>query len=316
MKKSNIYITRLTSEKTLETKVATTAKYLQTRYELGSCVIATAQPELTYKLLVKQWQKLTRQMQQHRSTKQAAEDILSTTRTISRMQRVTFTTQQPDAAPNFTCYIVDSSALEVLPLHCFTVFALDQMISEEALTALPEDTLIVSFEETPANLDLLEKKSLEKRLTAQHGEITAWLGSHHIDLDQISTDIEKSNEALDTLLSSSALQTEFALKTKQYMQTYNLAQPYTLAANQEIQLQALKQLERQVRILSPAFLSDHITDSQSDEAFLLKDIASGALLTIEVITSYITEQYTVGRKNLAKALERKFGFTNIQRTNT
>jgi hypothetical protein len=297
--------------KTLEAKASEVMKHWQTRYELGSALLLCEDPETTLKLLEKQWRKLSRQLQSNRETKVGADDILTVTRTISRMQRVKFSTEDPEVNPDAKFYVVTPKELSILPAHCYTLYNFSKLPEVSLLKLLPADSLVVSYSEETTLAGIYEKSVLEERILTEESKLISWLEKQHIVLDDLKENIEKANEALDTLLSSNNLQSEFLHRTGGFLNLVQLAQPVLLSPAQELRLTALSQLEHHVRVLSPAFLSDHIVDSQSDDSFLLRDPETGKVLTLETLRNFITAQYQAGRNHLATALEQKAGYIRL-----
>lgn len=302
---------RLSKNKSLEAQVAEVIKHWETRYELGSAILLCKNPEAALKLAEKQWRKLTRQAQKHREAKAAAEDILQITRTISRMQRVRFSAKNPSDDPDAKFYVVSNSSLHSLPSHCYTLYAADSLPDVSLLKVLPADALIVAYGSKAELAGIHSKSVLEERLLTEEAEITKWLQKSAIDLNDLPRDINKANEALDTLLGSNSLQAEFLHRAKAYLHLVQLAQPVSLTTAQKERLKSLQQLEHHVRVLSPAFLSDHIVDSQSDDSFLLRELSAKKILTLESLKQFISQQYDLGRIHLAAALEQKAGFVRL-----
>ncbi len=297
--------------KTLESKVSEVMKHWQARFELGAALLLCDDPQATLKLLEKQWRKLSRQLQSNRETKVGADDILTVTRTISRMQRVKFSTDDPESNPDATFYVINSEQLSSLPAHCYTLYNFSKLPDLSLLKLLPTDSLIVSYGEKVQLAGIHEKSVLEERILTEEASLTKWLENHHIVIDELKSNIEKANEALDTLLSSSSLQSNFLHTAGVFLNLVQLAQPVTLSDVQQKRIEALRQLEHHVRVLSPAFLSDHIVDSQNDDSFLLRDPETGKVLTLESLRQFIATQYNAGRKHLAQALEQKAGFIRL-----
>lgn len=286
-------------------------RHWQARYELGTAVLLAKDSSLALKQVQKQWKKLTQQLQQQREEKVSAEDILQITRTISRMQRVKFTTEDPLQNPNATFYILTDKQPNALPAHCFTLYDLQTQPEESLLSALAPEALVVSYGKKIDLKNFYEKEVLEEQVQTVESGLVSWLKSYKIDIDLLVDDLEKANEALDTLLSSSKLQNEFLTHTKEFLHTIQLASPLKLSATQQYRLKSIEQLEKHVRVLSPAFLSDHVIDSASDDSFLLRELSSQHILSIEALKKFITKQYTLGRNHLAAALEQRAGFIKL-----
>jgi len=132
-----------------------------------------------------------------------------------------------------------------------------------------------------------------------------------IDLEKLNANTELLNQALDSLLSSNTLQTEFMHKTTCLLQAVSLAQPMKLQAGTIALLDQIRQLEHHVQVLSPSFLSDHIVNSNEDGAFLLRDITGGNGYGIEAITNFTKQLCASGKTSLAAALEARLGYVRI-----
>ncbi len=306
------YIQWQNTSKNIESRVAEIMKHWELRFELGTAMLLCNDPEVTLKLVEKNWRKLCRQLQSSRSVNSQANDILELTRTISRMQRVKFTTQPPENEPNATFYVGSASDTSSVPAHCFTLYTTEELPSEEFLSLLSPESLVVAPKHLKKDILGFDSKNvLEEKLLKDESNLVNWLRAKAILLDDLQSDVEKSNEALDTILSSASLQSEFISKSQLFLHTLQLAQPLKLTESQQERLSTLKTLEQHVRVLSPAFLSDHIINSQDEDSFLLKDPASGRTLTLDSLRQFIADQYSAGRINLAKALELKAGFVSI-----
>lgn len=289
----------------LEAITADAMRHYQHRYELGVGVLLVSDPKSAIKQIEKQWRKLTRQHQQKRQTKANAEDILTTTRTISRMQRVTFTTESPATNPDASFYVLPETA-EVLPVRCSTIYTA-HAITDNQIAILPSETLVVAYGKKKAIPELLPKSELESIWRDSQTALLQWLSAHHIRLNDIQNDMEHANAALDNILSSSRIQNEFLHLTAQYTSAVSHAKPYTEQPADAAIYHAITHLEKQVKALTTGFLSDHIIDSASDDSFLLRDNAGKPLYAFESLTAFIKMQYQKGHVHLAKALEHASG---------
>lgn len=295
----------------LEAQISEAIKHWQHRFELGTALLLVDEPTSALKTATKQWRKVTRQIQNARNEKTSANDILELTRTISRMQRMKFTTKTPDSEPTANFYILNKNQLESLPLHCYTLYYAQELPATTTLKLLPANSLIVAFEKKHELKGFYAKSTLEESVQTAEAELLGWLESQSISISALEDNLEKANEALDLLLSSANLQAEFSAKSSTFIQSLRLAQPIKLSVAQQKRLENVERLVHHVRVLSPAFLSDHIVDSQNDDSFLLRDPATGAALTLELLTKFISAQYQAGRTHLATALEQKAGFIRI-----
>lgn len=313
MKQINHYIQwQHNATNSLDGKVAEIMKHWQNRYELGSAVLLTDSPTTALKNVIKQWRKMSRQLQAVRETKQSAEEILEITRTISRMQRVKFTTKDPSDDPDATFYLLKPDQIETLPAHCYTLYSLAPEVSPMVLDGLAADALLVLYQtKQPSLSHLKEKANLEHRLQLEEKDILGWLEKQGIVIANLQDNLDATNEALDTLLSSGKLQAEFLHKIRLFLHTLQLAQPLTLDSEQAENIESLKQLEKHVRVLSSGYLTDHIIDTSSDDSFLLRESATGRQYGFNSLKEFIAEQYTAGRTHLAAALEQHAGFARI-----
>lgn len=240
----------------------------------------------------------------------SAEELLNATRSISRMQRVKFTNKSPSEEPDATFYILKPDTTE-LPTHCYTLYSFAEETREELVGLLPEDATVMPFKKFESEL-LKAKSTLSDRVDIDEKELDTWLRAHEIIIEELENDMAKTNEALDTLLSSNRLQDEFLHKTGVYLKTIELAQPYILGAEQAQRLAVIKSLEKHVRVLNPSYLSDHIVDSSSDDAYLLRDSSGRPIFSLQDIREYYAAQYTQDYVHLASAIERQLGYTTTK----
>lgn len=297
--------------RTLDEQIAEVMKHWESRYELGTALILCDKPAAALKLVQKQWRKLTIQAQKTRESNVTAEEILDTTRIISRMQRIKFSSKSPADTPDAALYIASPAELAAFPSRCFTLYSLTTLPDIASLALLPPEALVVAYQEPCELKGFYNKSVVEERVQTEEAALLKWLEQHHIDLKTLSGDMEKTNEALDTLLSSNSLQSEFLHKTQLFLHILQLACPLRLSETQQKHLNSLKRLEKHVRILSPSFLSDHILDSSSDDSFLLRELSTKNILTLEALKSFISSQHRLGRTHLASALEQKAGFVRV-----
>jgi hypothetical protein len=227
------------------------------------------------------------------------------------MQRVKFTNASPEAAPLANFYILKADELSTLPTNCFTLYATTD-VKSEALSKISPDGLAVLYQAKHELAGFEPKQMLFKKFQTAQTELTTWLGTHGIVLSELE-DLEKSNEALDTLLSSTRLQTEFLQRTLMLNHLYALNQPLTLPDVESSIFETVQFLELQVKSLSPSFLSDHIVDSSSEDSFLLRDAKrySNATWDIGALKEFVSLQYKLGRDSLAQAIELKAGIVRI-----
>lgn len=294
----------------LPDQIAESITHWQHRFELGSGILLCDDPKTALKLVEKQWRKLTMQVQKTRQQQLAAADILQTTRKISRMQRVRFSSKSPEFDPGAQFYVLSYSELTALPKNCFTLYVLSELLRTDIFEQLAPNGLVVTYHKPIKNLAGFGNKSiLEESVQTEEANLVKWLKAKAIDLSILSESVEKTNEALDTLLSSPSLQAEFQLKTKLFFHAVQLAQPLQLSAEQQRQLTALEQLEHHVKILSTSWISDSLS-SEAEDAFLLRDVVFGKLARLGIADT-IQMQYQAGRSYLARALELQAGYVRI-----
>lgn len=309
MNTSRHYFEQLFETAELEALIQNCVKHMGLRFELGSVVFVCDQPEQAYKLIEKHWKKLTRQIQEHRQKLSDAAEILEVTRSISRRQRLQFSTQSPSEDPAASCYIVTTKQLDSVPQNCYTLYHLSGKLTADVFKQLPSDALVVGRSiDLP---ELLPKQELANQISAELSNITDWLQQQKIDLAALGSDIKKSTEALDKLLSDEQLCRDFNHMAEKILRLYMLAQPLKVAESPERLISNLNNLHTQAKALSPAYLSEQLLDNQSDDAFLLRDIARTTNFSLSGLKEFISEQYRLGHNHLATALERKLGFIRI-----
>lgn len=304
------YIEYFKSKSNPQQLVRDYTSHFAARYQLGSALFISQHPKADYKLATQQWKKLTRQLQDQRRNLVAAEQLLQTTRTISRMQRVVFTTDSPATQPDAQCYFITPDQIDSLPINCYTIYLVSDTVEAALYDRLPAESLVVSAKALK-NPILKDKQLLVKELRSQTDKLVTWLYEQSIPLADLASDMQLSNEALDKLLSSNKLRSEFCLRAEIILHTHLLASPTRLEDSFERLIASLQTLDSHVRALSPVFLTDHLLDNQSDDAFLLRDIAFKGGFRFDTITDFITQQYKLGHKHLAAALEQKAGFLRI-----
>jgi hypothetical protein len=302
----------LNSSKAPKEQAVSIIKHWQNRYELGTAVILCKDPEAVLKTIKKQWNKQARQLQSTRETTHHANEILEITKTISRMQRIKFSTELPERNPEANFYVLDAKNVTSLPAKCYTLYAPEGLPEKELLNKLAPEALVVAYgpvKDVPANL--YAKLSVEQEAKNSEKDLVDWLKTHKIDITRLDEDMENCNDALDTILSSSRLCSEFIHKTQTLSHTINLAQPFKLSSSQLQNLKSIERLEQYVKLLSPVHNSKQVATDHSEDSFLLRDLTTIKLLTLESLKQFVVEQYRVGRNNLAKALEQETGYINI-----
>lgn len=295
----------------LDQQIAKVMMHWQTRFELGAALLLCPEPHTAIKSVRKHWRRLTLQYQKDRENQVSAAEILLTTRRISRMQRVKFTAQNPDGTSSGpTLHVLSPDQLKQIPSPCFTVYVIGQITNTEIFEQLSADALIVSTQNDVKKLPLTADKSeLEEKVFQEENALLSWLKEQDIDLASLVSNMELTNEALDTLLSSSILQNEFLIRSKTFFFQLKLAQPLKLSDVQEEQISTLEQLEHHVKVLSPSYISDSIFDNQSEESFLLQDILNKE--NAHDIAMLIEMHREKGHQYIVAALQEKFGFKQL-----
>ncbi|HZM63756.1 MAG TPA: hypothetical protein VFB59_01335 [Candidatus Saccharimonadales bacterium] len=106
------------------------ARHLYGRQLQGTVVILTDNPTGLHAALAKQWRRLGRAVQRERAATLDAVLIQELTRTLSRMQNLTFSTQSPfDELADV--YILDKEHLNVVPRGTHTFYATEVMDDEQ-----------------------------------------------------------------------------------------------------------------------------------------------------------------------------------------
>lgn len=290
-------------------------RHLHARQYLGKAVVVCEHPAVFLAAAHKQWYKLSRSIQQRRSSSVDADKILKYTRAITHMQHMRFTTKTPLEDTTAGVYFLRKDQLSELPANCFSVYATTALLhaaSVELLTGLPAEALIVDYtQQTPwEKLDVAPKKTLETRVSDSWKQVSAFLSGHSIRVQSLFDgslhDVEAMDDALDTLLAHSH---SFLQVADGFRHTLELARPVRLAKHVREQYDVLILLAHRVQALSSnGFTQRFLETYNEDDTFFLYDsgreYSRRSLLSGENLSVTITRHVKAGRHHLAHALRR------------
>src|SRR5690606_35833904 len=109
-------------------------------------------------------------------------------------------------------YVLSAEHVTSLPSHCYTLYSVGDIANGDILNALAPEALVVLFSSKQSLPQLQRKSVLEEHFMTEQAALERWLEKHDIILANLMSNIEKSNQALDTLLGSSNVQAEFLHK--------------------------------------------------------------------------------------------------------
>ncbi len=302
---------RKTSARGTDSVAADMMRHLHTRQHLGKAAVITDQPLAILAAARKQWLKLSRAIQKQRAQTLNADKILKYTHTITHMQHLRFTAKGPLEAPGADIYFLTPDNLTVMPIQCWTVYALDEPSADEAidmLNQLPAEALVVDYRHGLAwqrQLGLQSKEALEDQIHTAWRQVLQFLATCNIDIAAIDNgdirDVEAMDDALDTLLGTSH---KFLQVANEFQRSLELARPIRVGKPLRTKYDTLMLLAHRVQALSPGVFTQHFLESYNeDDTFFLYDI-------LRAVRGGSTEQLAVvyarhmaaGRTHLARAL--------------
>lgn len=303
---------RKSSARGTDSVIADAMRHLHTRQHLGKAVVVCSDPVATLSAARKQWLKLSRSLQKRRSGTLNADKILKYTHTITRMQHMRFSIKAPLEQPDADVYFLQSDQLNIIPVHCWSMYLLEQLDAKTALNTisqLPNEALIVDYQQSTQwhELGLANKKTLETRVTTQWQQVEQFLTDHHINMSKLVNegihDVEAMDDALDTLLSGYAQ--KFLLVASEFQRTLELARPLRLTAHVRATYDSLVLLAHRVQALTPGAFAHHFLEVYDEnDTFFLYDAARTRkhLVGSENLTEVFTRHTQAGRHTLAKSL--------------
>jgi hypothetical protein len=290
------------------------ARHLHTRQHLGRTIVITDQPAAMLAATRKQWVKICRAVQKQRAQTITADKILKFTHAISHMQRMKFTAKSP-LELDASVYFMAPDNLEVVPLHCLTIYVLREPEESEAaelIVQLPADALVVDYHHKlhwEQALELQPKSVLEAQVETEWRQVKQFLATCKIDIAELEhgniRNVEAMDNALDTLLDVSR---KFMQVANEFQHTLELARPLRLSDERRSQYDSLALLAHRVQALSPgAFTQQFLESYNEDDTFFLTDrqretAGSQPENNTETLAEVYNRHITAGRKRLARAM--------------
>jgi len=296
-----------------ESVIADAMRHLNTRQYLGKAVVVCEQPAIALSTARKQWLKLSRALQRQRSSTLNADKILKYTHTITRMQRMHFTTKTPLERPDGEVYFLRPEELTTMPAHCWTVYVLCPLkprLISQSLEQLPVETLIVDYMQSDAwsALNLAPKRLLEARAKSQWQQADRFLKDYDIDVRKLIVngihDPEAMDDALDNILGGHSH--DFLQVANEFQRALELARPLRLKKDIRYTYDSLILLAHRVQALRPDAYSHHFLESYNeDDTFFLYDAARTRkhLIGAETLREAYDRHTKAGRHHLARSLQ-------------
>lgn len=269
---------RVSAARGTDSLAADIMRHLHARQHLGKVVIVCDQPIVMLSACRKQWLKLSRTVQRQRAATLNADKILKYTHTITRMQRMHFTSKLALDNPDADVYCLSPDQISTMPPRCLSVYvttALPSTIAESLTEHISVDTLIIDYDhQTPwEELGLESKTALEKRVAAEWKQVHAFFVSRGIDPNSLNNgqiqNVDAMDDALDTLL---GVNYKFLEVANSFHHALELARPLRINKNTRLQYDSLALLAHRVQALSPsAFTQRFLETYNEDDTFFLYD---------------------------------------------
>lgn len=292
--------------------IADAMRHLNTRQHLGKAVVICDQPAVVLSAARKQWLKLSRSLQKQRSSTLNADKILKYTHTITRMQRMHFTTKDPLEQPNGEVYFLTPGQLATMPVHCWSIYVLGPLPDKAGramLRQLPSEALVIDYRGSSmwTRLGSQPKRVLEARVAGQWRQVQQYLLGHQIDITRLIVngihDAEAMDDALDTLLGGHSH--KFLQVANEFQRALELARPLRLKKDVRSSYDSLALLAHRVQALSPGAFSQHFLETYNeDDTFFLYDGARTRkhLIGSETLSQAYHRHTKAGRHHLAHSL--------------
>jgi hypothetical protein len=300
---------RKSTARGVESITADMVRHLHTRQYLGKTVVVCDQPVAMLSAARKQWLKLSRLLQKRRASTLNADKILKYTHSITRMQHMGFSAKSPLEQPEADIYFLTPAKLDVMPVHCWSVYLLLQLDTVRAahmLEQLPAEALLIDYASSGVweGLHLQPKKLLEARVSNQWRQVQQYLRSYDIDVHKLITDdihnVDAMDDALDTLL---GVNHSFLQIANEFQRTFELARPLRLPKEQRNAYDSLILLAHRVQALTPGTFGAQFLESyKEDDTFFLYDARRQRITGTESLAESIARHTAAGRLHLARAL--------------
>jgi hypothetical protein len=301
---------RKTAARGTESIAADVMRHLHSRQHLGRAAVVCSPKVPMLSAARKQWLKLSRAIQKQRASTLNADKILKYTHTIAHMQRMRFTAKTPLDNPTADVYFLEPDQVDIMPIHCWTVYLLDDVPDVHAqamLRLLPSEALVVDYRHTLPwkRLGLHPKAALEEQVSQEWQRVGRFLQQYDIDVQALESDdirdIDAMDDALDTLLGISH---KFLQVANEFQRALELARPLRLTKEQRREYDTLVLLAHRVQALSPgAFTQQFLeTYNEDDTLFLYDSAVEYAALAAPLLAGAYAQHLAAGRHNLAHAI--------------
>jgi len=299
---------RVSAARGTDSLAADIMRHMHARQHLGKVVIICDHPIVMLSACRKQWLKLSRTVQKQRAATLNADKILKYTHTITRMQRMHFTSKPSLQNPDADVFCLAPDQLNTIPPHCLSIYLTTTLTSEQTAQLIQQltlETLIVDYrhETVWESFSLKPKSILEAEVTTQWLVVQDFFAKRGITLNALNNgqlpDIDAMDDALDLLLDVSNKFLEIA---NSFHRALELARPLKIARTLRLQYDTLALLAHRVQALTPnAFTQRFLETYNEDDTFFLYDIGRSRI-NGESLQETITRHRKAKRLRLANAL--------------
>ncbi len=270
---------RVSSARGTDSLAADIMRHMHARQHLGKVVIICDHPIVMLSACRKQWLKLSRTVQKQRAGTLNADKILKYTHTITRMQRMSFTSKPTMSVPDADVFCISPDHINTIPPHTLSIYLTTDLDTKQTTLLvnhlLPEALVIDYRHEAPWEEFKLKPKSvLEAQVKVQWAIVQEFFTKRGVVLDTLTQDdvpnIDCMDNALDLLLDASNKFLEIA---NNFHRALELARPLKIARPVRVEYDSLALLAHRVQALTPtAFTQRFLETYNEDDTFFLYDI--------------------------------------------
>lgn len=302
---------RVNDARGTSSQAADLTRHLHTRQYLGRTVVICEQPIAMLSAIRKQWLRLSRSIQYQRSATLNVDKLLKYTHTITRMQRMQFTTKSPSDLLDADVYCLRPDDVQYLPDECYTLYItvkIKRKQAEHIAHQLPEGALVIDYTKTDfwSHMGLLPKSAIEQAVTDSWKEVENFLERYKISPDMLfnvdTPDVEAMDDALDTLLGVSK---SFMALADNFHQTLALARPMQIGKTKRMKYDSLALLAHRVQALSPGEYTQRFLETYNeDDGQYFRDSTPPEILIAQFI-EIRDQELQHGHLNIAHAYSEK-----------
>jgi len=270
---------RVSSARGTDSLAADIMRHMHARQHLGKVVIVSDNPVIMLSACRKQWLKLSRTIQKQRATTLNADKILKYTHTITRMQRMEFTSKPPIETPECDVFCIPPNQLDTIPPHCLSIYVTTNLSAGQVgllVKHLLREALVIDYiHEARWEAFKLEPKSvLEADVDVKWVVARDFCTKRGVKLSDLANDqlpdVDTMDDALDMLLDVSNKFLEIA---DNFHRSLELARPLKIARTVRLEYDCLALLAHRVQALTPnAFTQRFLETYNEDDTFFLYDI--------------------------------------------